>query len=61
MGEAMLPKPVMKLRVATMLFLPSCLVLVEILGLHFSQPLCEKHGVTAEGYNQFLSPRHLLI
>ena len=50
-GEAMLPKPVMKLRVATMLFLPSSLVLVDNLGLHFSQPLCNynRESVTAEG------------
>ena len=41
-GFAMLPKPVMKLRVPTraMLLLPPLLVLVENLGLHFSQPLC---------------------
>ena len=59
----MLPKPVMKLRVATMLFLPSFTVLVENLGLHFSQPLCrDQEGITAdEGYNQFLLPRHLLL
>ena len=61
-GEAMLPKPVMKLRVATMLFLPSFTVLVENLGLHFSQPLCrDQEEITAEGYNQFLLPPHLLL
>ena len=61
-GWAMLPKPVMKLRVPTMLFLPSLLVSVENLGLHFSQPLCrDQEGVTAEGYNQFLLPPHLLL
>ena len=46
----MLPKPVMKLRVAAMLFLPSLLVSVENFGLHFSHPLCgDKDRITAEG------------
>ena len=46
----MLPKPVMKLRVATMLFLPSLLVSVENFGLHFSHPLCgDKDRIRAQG------------
>ena len=37
----MLPMPVMKLRVERMLFLPSSVVLVYSLGLHFNHPLWE--------------------
>ena len=57
----MLPKPVMKLRVAAMLFLPSLLVSVENFGLHFSYPVWgDKDRITAEGQT-FLLPRQLLL